>query len=97
MTSQSEQIKLTLDELNIDAISSVLKHLGIKWKVPKTGEERIPTKDDISSVAEYCMREAFKSKDKRFEIGGFEAEVSEGIIEIKFVIARANPLSKLLE
>ncbi len=95
MTPKKEQIKYNLEDLNIEIISKVLNHLNIKWKDSDTGEKRIPTVDEISAVAEHCMLEAFKSEDKTFAMGGFEAEVVNGIVGIKFVLTQANPLSKL--
>jgi len=95
MTPKKEQIKYTLEDLNVEAISEVLTHFNIKWDDTETGESRIPTVDEIYAAAEHCMVEAFKSEDKTFRIGGFEAEVIKGIIEVKFVLTRSNPLSKI--
>ena len=95
MTAKEEQIKYSLEDLNLEIIQKTLYHLGIKWEDTETGEKRIPTVDEISAVAEHCMIEAFKSEDKTFRIGGFEAEVVNGIIGIKFVLTQANPLSKI--
>ena len=95
MTPKNEQIKFNLEDLNLKVIHNILKHLDIKWKDSETGEKRVPSVKEISVVAEHCMREAFKSDDKSFSIGGFEAEVIDGIVGIKFVITQSNPLSKI--
>ena len=96
MTPKLEQIRYTLDELNVELIQKVLANLGVKWTDSKTGEKRVPTADEIEAVAEHCMLEAFNSEDGTFEMGGFEAKVEGGIVEVKFVLAKSNPLSKLL-
>lgn len=95
MTTKKEQIKYTLEGLNLEVIQKTLCHLKIKWKDSDTGEKRIPTTEDISAVAKYCMMEAFKSEDKIFAMGGFEAEVVDGIVGIKFILTQSNTLSKL--
>lgn len=97
MTPKLEQIKHNIECLDTKRIQSVLKHLNIKWKNSSTGEKRVPTKKEIEHVAEYCMLKAFESSNKQFEIGGFEAEVIAGVVGIKFVIDKANALSKLFE
>ncbi len=96
-TPQNEQVQINLEVLDIDGIHKALTSLNIKWNFKhKDGDvERVPTKKDIVNVAKFCMNEAFNSRDHRFEIGGFEAEVKNGIVEIRYVLSRANPLSKL--
>lgn len=95
MTPKLEQIRINLDSLNIKLIHKVLTHLNVKWKNTETGEERVPSEREIEDVAEMCMFEAFKSENGVFSMGGFEAEVMDGVVGIKFVLTQANPLSKL--
>lgn len=95
MSSKENQINLNLEALNVEAIRSVLEHLDIKFKTP-SGEEKIPSIDEVKSVAKYCMEMAVKSEDGYFEIGGFESVVNNGFIEIKFVLTKANALGALL-
>jgi hypothetical protein len=89
MIAKNEQIKFNLESLNFEVIRKVLLMLDVKWTDVDTGEKRIPNVNEISSVAEHCMREAFKSKSNKFSIGGFEAEVVGGVVDIKFVLAQA--------
>ncbi|MEK6828819.1 MAG: hypothetical protein AABY15_01745 [Nanoarchaeota archaeon] len=96
MTAKDEQIKINLEGLDIKMIHNILTQNNIKWVDSESGEKRIPTIKEIKAVAEHCMREAFKSERKSFSMGGFESEVIDGIVEIRFVISKANPLSKLL-
>lgn len=96
MTNKNEQIRLTLEALDVDSIQSVLAHLDIKWVDVKTGKSRVPTSEEILIIAEHCMIKAFQSETKMFKIGGFEAEVVEGVVGIKYIIAQSSPLSKLL-
>lgn len=95
MSSKENQINLNLEALNVEAIRSVLEHLDIKFKT-SSGEEKIPSIDEVKSVAKYCMEMAVKSEDGYFEIGGFESVVNNGFIEIKFVLTKANALGALL-
>ncbi len=96
MIQKNEQIKITLELLDVNSIHSVLTHLNVKWKDVESGSNRIPTVDDIKIVAEHCMLQAFESDDKTFKMGGFEAEVIEGIVSIKYILTQSNPLSILL-
>lgn len=96
MIKKEEQIKLNLEILDVNFIHKVLSQNDIKWTNPENGDKRIPTIQEIETVAEHCMREACKSDKKYHTIGGFEAEVIDGLVEIKFVLTKANLLSKLL-
>jgi hypothetical protein len=95
MTTKQEQISLVSSILDVDLIHKVMNHLGIKWNDTATNVKRVPTKEEIRKIAELCMNNAWESKDKFFAIGGFEAEVIEGVIGIKFIITQANPLSRI--
>jgi hypothetical protein len=97
MTRQSEQIQLNIEILDIDGICKALTALGIKWKFREGNKqvERFPNKKDIINVATRCMQQAFDSPSNRCEMGGFEAEVKGGMVEIRYILSRANPLSKL--
>ena len=70
-----------------------MNHLNIKWTDIESKEKRIPSFEDVKNVARYCMEQAFKSNEKEFSIGGFEATVVSGIIEIKFVLTKGSPLA----
>jgi len=83
--------------LNFDVIQKTMKNLDIKWKDTQTGEMRIPNKEEISIVAKDCMLRAFENHDTGMaSSGGFQAEVINDVVEIRFVLTQANPLSKLL-
>lgn len=96
MIQKNEQIRLALETLDVNTIQSVLNYLGVKWRVVDSGENRVPTADEIKIVAEHCMLKAFESNDRIFRMGGFEAEVVEGIVGIKYILTQSNPLSTLL-
>lgn len=93
---KEEQIKINLQELDLNLIHETMKFLNWTWKNSNTGEKRVPNVQEISIVARDCMESAWKSANKISKIGGFEAEVIEGILEIKFILTQANPLSSLL-
>jgi len=95
--SKKEQIKINLELLDFDVIHNTMKHLGLKWKDVNTGERRVPNKKEIAAIAQKCMESAFENEVTGIsQMGGFYAEVIEGIVEIKFVLTQASPLSKLL-
>lgn len=96
MIQKNEQIELALDLLDVERIQSVLTFLNIKWVDVETGINRVPTSKEIRVIAEHCMRLAFDSETKTFNMGGFEAEVVNNTVSIKYILTQATPLSKLL-
>ncbi len=96
MIQKNEQIRLALEALDVNTIQSVLTYLGVRWRVVDSGENRVPTVEEITIVAEHCMLKAFESSDRIFKMGGFEAEVVEGVVGIKYILTQSNPLSTLL-
>lgn len=96
MNKVSEQIKINLDGLDLEKIHRVMKFLGWTWEDSESKEKSVPTIDELRNMAEFCMDKAWKSDDKLCNLGGFEAEVIEGLISIKFILERSNPLAKLL-
>jgi len=94
--SKNEQIKMILDDIDLDTIQKTMSHLNWTWKDSNTGERRVPNTKEISIVAKDCMERAWNSEDKIANIGGFEAIVENGVIEVRFIIAKSNPLSNLL-
>lgn len=97
MTAREEQIKLNLEMLDAELIHDVMRYLGWTWRDSSTGEQRVPMPSQIKAHAETCMRKAFESEDNFFKAGGFEAEVIEGMVEIRFILTRINPLSHIFE
>jgi len=95
MMRKNEQINLVIDTLDVDRIQKVLNFLNINWVDSNTGEKRIPNNEDIVNIAKMCMSKAFESEDKFFTIGGFEAEVINGVVGIRYVLTQSNPLSSI--
>jgi len=94
--SKKEQIEINLEDLDLKVIQKTMSHFGWTWKDSKTGERRVPDIKDISAIAKECMEKAWESENKIANIGGFEAIVENGVIEIRFILTKANPLSNLL-
>lgn len=94
--SREEQIQMNLKELNLNLIQKTMEFLNWTWKDSETGRRKVPSTKDLSVVAIECMKSAWNSDDKFFSRGGFEAEVIGGTLEIRFILTKANPLSKLL-
>jgi len=95
MTPKTEQIENNLNLLDFEKINKAMKAVDWTWKDRKTGESRVPNEKELRSMAEYCMNMAWKSDKKFFSSGGFEAEIINGTMEIRFVIDRANFLSNI--
>lgn len=94
--SKEEQIKMNLEDINLSLIRKTMELLGWTWTDSGTGEKRVPTKQELAIVARECMENAWNSENGISCMGGFEAEVIQGVIEIKFVLTKSNPLSNLL-
>jgi hypothetical protein len=97
MKPREEQIKLITDMLDADMIHDVMRYLGWTWRDGSTGEQRVPKPSQIRAHATNCMKRAFESEDKFFKAGGFEAEVIDGVVELRFILTRINPLSHIFE
>jgi len=95
--SKKEQIQIILESFDFEFVHKAMEKLDLKWKDTENGGTRVPTIDELVIIAEDCMQNAFKNEVTGFaKIGQFEAEVTEGVVEIRFVLAHASPLSKLL-
>lgn len=94
MTKKEEQIEGNLELLDVNLIHKAMTALSWTWM--KEGEAKVPTPEEITKKAIFCMNQAWYSENKIFSEGGFESEVIHGLIEIRFILARANPLSRLL-
>lgn len=96
LKSKNEQIKIVLENTNFNLINKTMKNLNWTWSDSETGERRVPNIKELKMIAIDCIVKALKSEDGYAQIGNFECEVNKGAIELKFVLTRANPLSKLL-
>jgi len=90
--SKKEQIKINLEELDLDLIQKTMSNFGWTWKFSKTGERRVPNVNDIYNVAKACMERACESENQMATDGGFEATVENGAIEIRYILTQANLL-----
>jgi hypothetical protein len=97
MTTKSidEQIKIILNQMDFKKIHGVMDFLGWTWKCDAEGK-RTPTVQELKHFAVHCMKRAWLSEDKFYNSGGFECEIIDNTIELKFIIERVNPLSNLL-
>jgi len=94
MKSREEQIKFIIEQMDFDKINKVMDFLGWTWRCDAEGR-RTPTAKELKIAAVHCINQAWDSEDKIYNSGGFECEVINGIIELKFVIERVNPLSEI--
>lgn len=92
-----EQIDLILDTFNFKNVQVALTALGRTWaqgnEIPK-----IPTEDEIKNLAEFLLQKAANSTEENayYEVCGLEAEkIDNTLIELRFVLERANPLKSL--
>ena len=94
MKSTQEQINIIIQQMDFNKINGVMNFLGWTWKCDAEGR-RVPTAKELKIAAVHCMRQAWLSEDKIYNSGGFECEIINNTIELKFVIERANPLSEI--
>lgn len=92
-----EQIELILETFNFKNVQSTLAALGRTWaqgnEIPK-----IPTEDEIKNLAKFLLQKTANSAEENayYEICGLEAEkIDNTLIELRFVLERANPLKSL--
>ena len=92
-----EQKGIILNDFDFKKVQRVMKALKWQW-VGKDGVKYTPTEDDLSIVAGFCLNQVIKSKgdEDMCCIGGFEALKINGVLELRFVVEKANPLSKIL-
>lgn len=89
-----EQKKLILSEFDFDKIQKAMQLLGIKYTV-SDNKQAVPTKEQLLAVADYCIEMATKLDEKSFSIGGFEAEIVNGVMELRFILERVNILKNV--
>jgi len=94
MKSRKEQITIIIKQMDFNKIQSVMEFLGWTWKCDVEGR-RTPTPQELKIAAVHCINQAWKSEDKIYNSGGFECEIINDTIELRFVIERANPLSEM--
>lgn len=97
MTRQDEQIKLNLDNLDFGMIHRVMVAENITWRDSKLNKRRVPTINEIKVMAKHCMERAFDVEEGVFCMGGFEAELINGTMTIKFIIDKSDGLSPILK
>lgn len=95
MTKKDEQIKIILDNIDLDKIHTVMKSLNWTYNDFKNQEKRVPNANELKVVVKDCLNKAWKSENKLFKMGGFEAEVINGVIGIKFIVEECNPLANI--
>lgn len=89
-----KQIEYNIKNIDLNLIYNVVKVLGIKTSHSKNKEL---SKKELGDIAEFCMRKAYTSESGYFSTGGFEAEVINGIIELRFVLSKISPLEEILK
>lgn len=92
-----EQKKIILNDFDFKKVERVMKALSWHW-IGKDGVKYIPNESQLLTVAQFCLGQVIKSNthEDMCSIGGFEALRINGVLELRFVIEKANPLSKLL-
>lgn len=96
MIPKSKQIEFNIKMMNFDMIQSVISFLKITWIDTDSKEKKTPSVQDLTSAAEFCMIQACESENKIFSYGGFESEIIEDVVFIKFILDHANPLEIIM-
>lgn len=92
-----EQRDIILSDFDFKKVKKAMTSLDWNW-IDENQMKYSPTIEDIVKVAEFCLDNVIKSKDKEdtYCAGGFEALKINGVLELRFVIEKNNTLSKIL-
>jgi len=91
-----EQIKIIMSDFDFKKVHLAMKALDWKWTY-ENEKKKVPPVEDLISIAEHCLNNLANSKNRNatLNIGGFEAEKAEGILELRFILEKVNPLSHI--
>ena len=92
-----EQRDIILKDFDFKRVERVMKSLNWEW-VDKDGIKYTPSENDLKVAASLCLNQVIKSKEDEDTccIGGFEALRINGVLELRFIVEKANPLSNIL-
>jgi hypothetical protein len=88
---QKNQIEFILDGFDFERVATAMKSLD--WKYNQSAE--CPTVIELRKIARKCLTEASNSRQS-YEMGGFEAETINGLLELRFIIEKHNSLKHIL-
>lgn len=95
-----EQKEIILKDFDFDKVEKVMTALGWKWidGGAHSNLEYQPNIVDLKRVAEHCIDSVIANDqdDDVCSVGGFEAIKLNGMLELRFVIDKANPLESLM-
>lgn len=96
MRKLTEQKKMILKDFDFKRVERVMKSLEWEW-IGEGGIRYTPTISDLTRVADLCLTQVMKSKEKEdtYSIGGFESVKINGVLELRFIIEKNNALSVL--
>lgn len=89
----NEQIKLIIEECDFKMIHKLMKVMNITWKFHNKPES-VPTVEDIIAKAQILLEDVKNSSDEEdvISFSGLEAHKLNGVLELRFVPVRSNPL-----
>lgn len=95
-----EQKEIILKDFNFDKVEKVMTALDWKWVmggIPGNIEYR-PNILQLKNVANICLDSVIDTDQDEdiCSMGGFEAIKINGMLELRFVIDKANPLESLM-
>lgn len=80
-----DQIEYILDEFPFDKVWQAARAVGWKWGKPA----HYPTFTELRQIAKGLLKTAWMHKT-RIGTGGFEAIYTDGVLELRFVLAKAS-------
>jgi len=91
-----EQKKIILEDFNFEKVQKVFRQMG--WALHN--KKSYPTINELTNIASHCLTKAIK-EGYYLDETGFEAWIHTGnefgkSLELRFIIAIANPLTELL-
>jgi hypothetical protein len=97
MNKLVEQKMMILQDFDFKKVERVMKSLEWEW-IGEGGIKYTPTISDLTRVADMCLSNVIKSKEKEdtYSIGGFESIKMNGVLELRFIVEMNNSLSNIL-
>ena len=86
----NDQIEIILEDFNFEIVSAVMK--SINWTYDNSADS--PTVTHLRALAKKCLEKSIEQG--HYSQGGFEADCISGILELRFVLERVNPLAYIV-
>lgn len=93
-----EQVTMIMDQFDFEEVGKVMEFVNWPLRPTPSMPSFKPNVDYLKNLAMDCLNKAVDSEDESvsIECGPFEANKEGGLLELKFVVQKLNPLAALL-